>query len=508
MSYLQFGGINQNLKSSTLENLKVSGKLYALDESTINSCRFIKNFSFTEDTNIFDLNAYKRFFELKKATETLATDRVPLNYLDVSFLDIKEDINITSIILENTLKYKNIQNTQNLIVFRHNEIYEDISGESNITLGYYTLKGLAGNSNIAIGNQPANGYTNGFSSFNYNNNILIGNGIDFSNNNNTNNIVVGNDIKIDNDNTIYIGNNLHDSLKTYAYLNIYNGFNVGLDISNSTFVFNNMKNYQVTQSSDSDGNDTGYYAAKNYIKLDSGGVDPYSWKILLHADDNQASSLNINRSLIFISPAGRAYYLRDDPGSNDQGFTGAINITSFTGQHSVILSNNTTTEVGKIVVSLGNYNNFSSGSLKNLPNMNEALPLVSYTNIKNDKRCFGVVSYATKVDRGNGEYIYSEGPWSTKISSRIFKQRCWVNSIGEGAVLVTDSNGNFENGDFITTSHDEGYGIKQDDDILHSYTVAKITENMDFSDSARVVEKLLNGVVRKTCLVGCTYHCG
>jgi len=31
---------------------------------------------------------------------------------------------------------------------------------------------------------------------------------------------------------------------------------------------------------------------------------------------------------------------------------------------------------------------------------------------------------------------------------------------------------------------------------------------MDFTDSARVVEKMLNGVVRKTCLVGCTYHCG
>jgi len=70
MSYLQFGGINQNLKSSSLENLKVSGKLYALDESTIYSCRFIKNFSFTEDsTNIFDLNAYKRFFEIKNASE-------------------------------------------------------------------------------------------------------------------------------------------------------------------------------------------------------------------------------------------------------------------------------------------------------------------------------------------------------------------------------------------------------------------------------------------------------
>jgi len=514
MSYLQFGGINQNLKSSSLENLKVSGKLYALDESTIYSCRFIKNFSFTEDsTNIFDLNAYKRFFEIKNASEPTGT-RIPLNFLDVSFISIKEDFIITSLILGNTIKYESIQSSQNLIVFKHDGLYQDISGQSNIALGYYTLKDLSGNSNIAIGNQPTAGYTS-FSLSNYNNNILIGNGLDFSMNYIDNNVVIGNDIKIDASNSIFLGNNLQNSLKTYAYFNVYNGFQFGLDISSSTFIFNNMRNYQVTQSNlaiDGVNSNTSsilnFYGASNYIKLDSGGNDPYSWKILLHANDSLSQQLNINKSLIFLSPAGRAYYLRDDPDSNDQGSTGAINITSFTGQHSVILSNNTTTEVGKIVISLGNYNNFSSGALKNLPNMNEALPLVSYTNIKNDKRCFGVVSNATKVDRGTGVYTYNEGPWSTQIASSIFKERCWVNSIGEGAILVTDSNGNFENGDFITTSNDEGYGIRQDDDILHSYTVAKITEDMDFTDSARVVEKMLNGVVRKTCLVGCTYHCG
>ena len=82
------------------------------------------------------------------------------------------------------------------------------------------------------------------------------------------------------------------------------------------------------------------------------------------------------------------------------------------------------------------------------------------------------------------------------------------NSIGEGAILVTNANGNLENGDYITTGEDEGYGIKQDDDVLHSYTVAKITENMDFSDTSRVKEVVLNGITRKVCLVGCTYHCG
>jgi len=505
MSYLQFGGINQNLKSKSFNNLKISGKLYALDETTIHSCRFINEFTFIDDidNNKFNLDAYKRFFEFKKASDQ--TDRIALDYLDVNKLTIKEDIIFSSLILEELITYQNLYSYQNLIVFKQ----YDISGQSNIALGYNTLKDLSGNSNIAIGNWPTTGYTS-FSPSNYNNNIIIGNSVGFLINYADNNVVIGNDIKIDASNSIILGNKLQNSLKTYANLNVYNGFQVGLDVSSSTFIFNNM----------SDGADgltsvnalsplIAFYKAKNYIKLDSGPSvnGPYSWKILLHADDPWAKKNNIAKSLMFISPNKSVYYLRDN--TTDPGDTGSINITSFTGQHSVILSNNATTEVGKIVVSLGNYNNFSSRALKNLPNMNEALPLVSYTNIKNDKRCFGVVSNATKVERGaGGVCTYNEGPWSTHISSSIFKDRCWVNSIGEGAVLVTDYNGNFENGDFITTSNDEGYGIRQDDDILHSYTVAKITENMDFSDSTRVVEKMLNGVVRKTCLVGCTYHCG
>ena len=74
--------------------------------------------------------------------------------------------------------------------------------------------------------------------------------------------------------------------------------------------------------------------------------------------------------------------------------------------------------------------------------------------------------------------------------------------------MVTNANGNFENGDFITTSEDAGYGMKQDDDLLHNYTVAKITEDMDFSVNSRAYDLVLGDVTRRVCLVGCTYHCG
>tara|TARA_B100000424_G_scaffold271435_1_gene274137 strand:- start:409 stop:1980 length:1572 start_codon:yes stop_codon:yes gene_type:complete len=523
MSYLQFGGRNQNLKSSTLENLKVTDKLYVLDETTLRNCRFINNFTFTGDPTLsFDLDKMTRFYDFYNASNI--SDRIPLEYLDVVNLDIKGELSIESLNLDGILTYRNTSELtiQNLIGFPENGSYDNVPGVNNVLFGRYVLQDISGDANIAIGNAPTSyhykesdnvGYSN------YNNNIIMGNNIDFGNTQINNSIALGNNISIAASNTIYLGSSLQNKLETYSYLDVYNGIYLGKDISNTTFIFNNLDNRLVTQSSQSivasgdnniniNSSNLNYYGAKNYIMFRSEG-NSYSWKILLQANDNDSTLLGIQKSLIFLSPSGRGYYLRDDPiGDTASNATGAINITSFTGQHSVILSSSFRYEVGKIVVSLGSFNNFSSGVKKNLPNMNEALPVVGYTNLSNDKRVFGVLSTAVKVSKGTGVYTYNEGPWSTEINSTIFKERCWANSIGEGSVLVTNLNGNLVNGDYITTSTYEGYGMKQDDDILHSYTVAKITEDMDFTDSSRIRDLVINGNNIKVCLVGCTYHCG
>ena len=72
--------------------------------------------------------------------------------------------------------------------------------------------------------------------------------------------------------------------------------------------------------------------------------------------------------------------------------------------------------------------------------------------------------------------------------------------------MVSNYNGNLENGDYITTSPIEGLGMKQDDDLLHNYTVAKITQDCDFSSGTTTI--VHNGQEYKYKLVGCTYHCG
>ena len=71
-----------------------------------------------------------------------------------------------------------------------------------------------------------------------------------------------------------------------------------------------------------------------------------------------------------------------------------------------------------------------------------------------------------------------------------------VISLGEGQVLVCKQNGPILNGDYICSSSREGIGMKQPDDILHSYTVAKATEDCLFENGER------------QRLVACTFHSG
>ena len=76
---------------------------------------------------------------------------------------------------------------------------------------------------------------------------------------------------------------------------------------------------------------------------------------------------------------------------------------------------------------------------------------------------------------------------------------------------VVNTGGNIENGDYITTSALPGYGMKQDDDLLHNYTVAKITQDCDFDTSStkyKCEEITIDGQTYIRAFVGCTYHCG
>jgi len=77
------------------------------------------------------------------------------------------------------------------------------------------------------------------------------------------------------------------------------------------------------------------------------------------------------------------------------------------------------------------------------------------------------------------------------------KEAISYNAVGEGKMLVCDTNGNIEIGDYICSSSTDGYGEKQDDNLLHNYTVAKATQSVDWSKETV-----------KNKLIACTYHGG
>ena len=74
--------------------------------------------------------------------------------------------------------------------------------------------------------------------------------------------------------------------------------------------------------------------------------------------------------------------------------------------------------------------------------------------MKKDERVFGVV--------GNPQ----------RNNSRV--DILLINSVGEGGMWICNRNGNIENGYYTTSSDYLGCGEKQEDDLLHNYTVAKI----------------------------------
>lgn len=71
-----------------------------------------------------------------------------------------------------------------------------------------------------------------------------------------------------------------------------------------------------------------------------------------------------------------------------------------------------------------------------------------------------------------------------------------MNAVGEGQVNVCGENGNINRGDLIVTSSMVGKGMKQADDIVRSYTVAKARESVTFASPTEVKQ------------IACIYMCG
>ena len=166
---------------------------------------------------------------------------------------------------------------------------------------------------------------------------------------------------------------------------------------------------------------------------------------------------------------------------------GSQTIHTFTGQHRCFPDE--PMEKGLIVSAKKNkfvkLNGFATG--QKAITIDESLPIVSLSNVAQDKACFGVVSSIETPALKRRQTISGVISQVDKLSG---DNRAIVNSVGEGAIWVVDTNGLLESGDYITTSNVAGYGQKQEDDVLHNYTVAKITMDCDFTESNVAVQTI------------------
>lgn len=200
----------------------------------------------------------------------------------------------------------------------------------------------------------------------------------------------------------------------------------------------------------------------------------------------------------------RSYALQDQDDPNDSDPTDVILLgairgdgnggvdynTSFTGAHCCVLQGTLTDQLGFIVSSSGNL--WLNGSV----GISTCLPYVKLSNTSKDKTVFGVIA----------SYSPSQLGYLERAPIKDNEVYIQTNSIGEGKIWITNVIGSPTNGDYVTSSTIQGYGQLQDDDILHSYTVAKITEAIDWSKVQDTIDH--EGITYKRYLAGCTYHCG
>jgi hypothetical protein len=118
----------------------------------------------------------------------------------------------------------------------------------------------------------------------------------------------------------------------------------------------------------------------------------------------------------------------------------------------------------------------------------DAVPVVALSRQRKDKRVFGVLGGAKRSTNN--------------------KDRLIVNSVGEGGICVSNTNGNIENGDYLQSSDLLGYAEKQDDDLLHNYTIGKATIDCNFELDSPYYQchEIENGV--RVAFIACSYHCG
>ena len=218
--------------------------------------------------------------------------------------------------------------------------------------------------------------------------------------------------------------------------------------------------------------------------------------------------------------AGEQWLRHDDTGNDDLDFTG-FHLCSIEDSNLIpLISSNLEYYQGMLMSTNGYYQDLNSSNIDFNSNikMNSSLPIVNLTNEMKDKKAYGVIS---DIEFDGNKRVYNTGKWYYTFKKED-GNRIRLNSVGEGGILITNYEKHnkeydvIDNGDYLCSSPITGIAMKQDDDLLHNYTVAKITCSVDFINSNSPFHytkfkhryETYNGKEYPVVFVGCSYHCG
>ena len=334
------------------------------------------------------------------------------------------------------------------------------SGQFNLFMGYQS-----GYSNTTGGKNSFLGYQSGYSSTNGSNNFYMGYHSGLNNNNGNQNVFIGTEtgklITSGFDN-IFIGHQSGNQTDVNSSQNIYLGTYTGYKNTGNNNIFISSNNSNLKQNTQT--------IANKFIVFNDNIGTP-----LLYGDlTNNQLAINNNNFTTTISETAAKLVIN--------GAVIANGYTPFTGLHLIkLLDDASDITPGMILI--------SSGTVEVRDTINTIVS-AQITNEENSKKVYGVYAHSEIIEETTQYYCAS---------------------LGEGCILVTNKNGELQNGDYVVSSAISGYGMKQSDDLMRSCTVAKITQDIDWSSISNTIDYTTSDNITtsyKYILASCTYHCG
>lgn len=180
-------------------------------------------------------------------------------------------------------------------------------------------------------------------------------------------------------------------------------------------------------------------------------------------------------------------------------------VSSFTGAHEGLIQNNIEAEIGDILVDCFRINNrdvsqsIFSHVISSVIKQKEVLGVLGSDRVSLYDEVPLSLLDKTKLIAADDTHETSTSFGTVEYYDELAQQfsLIYVNALGDGMINVCKDGGNIEAGDYICSSNRAGKGMKQDDDLLHNYTVAKAREDCVWLEGEDDIR-----------MIACTYHCG